>query len=95
MRLSAWNAKGIILGIPLNADGRPDRGAQRCRAFGRALEDRFGLPLLMWDESLTSEAAEDAMMAAGVPRAKWPEKIDAHAAALILQGAIDWFAREA
>ncbi|MGB3721798.1 MAG: Holliday junction resolvase RuvX [Pacificimonas sp.] len=93
-RLKFWDAKGLIVGLPLNAAGKPDRGAQRCRAFGRALEDNFGLPTLMWDESLTSDAAEDAMRAAGIPAAKWPERIDAHAAACLLQDAIDWFGRE-
>ncbi|MGB7404198.1 MAG: Holliday junction resolvase RuvX [Pacificimonas sp.] len=91
-RLAAREAVGMIVGMPVNADGKPDRGAQRCRAFGRALEDRFGLPTLMWDESLTSEAAEDAMRDAGIPAAKWPERIDMHAAAIMLQDALDWFA---
>ncbi|MEO0499122.1 MAG: Holliday junction resolvase RuvX [Pseudomonadota bacterium] len=94
-RLDARGAVGFVVGMPMNAEGKPDRGAQRCRAFGRTLEDRFGLPLLMWDESLTSSAAEDAMRAAGIPAAKWPERIDAHAAAIMLQDALDWFARQA
>ncbi len=93
-RLSAYQVRGLVVGLPLNMDGTPGASAQRSRAFARTLEGAFGLPVLLWDESLTSVAAEEAMFAAGIPRARWAEKIDAHAAAIILQNAIDWFARE-
>ncbi|WP_369411940.1 Holliday junction resolvase RuvX [Pacificimonas pallii] len=94
-RLNARGAKALIVGLPLNMDGTPGPSAQRSRALARTMEGAFDLPVLLWDETLTSVAAEDAMRAAGVPRAKWPEKIDAHAAAIMLQGALNWFARDA
>lgn len=88
-RMASRDAKGFVLGMPLNLDGTGGPSAQRSRAFARTLEAAFDLPLLLWDESLTSVAAEEAMAEAGIPRAKWAEKIDAHAAAVILQDAID------
>ncbi|EMD83136.1 Holliday junction resolvase RuvX [Pacificimonas flava] len=92
-RLVMRQAKGIVLGMPLNMDGSGGPAAQRVRAFGRALEAAFPLPVMLWDERLTSEAAQEAMAEAGVPRARWPEKIDAHAAALILRGAMEALTR--
>jgi putative Holliday junction resolvase len=87
-RLAAMEARGIVLGMPLNMDGSSGPAAQRTRAFARALEEEFPLPLMVWDERLTSEAAKEAMANAGIPRSRWAEKIDAHAAALILGEAL-------
>ena len=79
---------GFVIGLPLNMDGRPGPSAQRSRAFSRTLEREFALPWLMWDERLTSEEAKAEMLEADVPRAKWPERIDAFAAAIILRSAL-------
>lgn len=70
-------------------DGSAGGSAQRSRAFARALEQHVDVPILLWDERLTSEAATEAMLEAGVPRMKRRERIDAFAAAAILQGALD------
>jgi putative Holliday junction resolvase len=58
------------------------------RAFARNLAP-LGLPILMWDERWSTVAVERAMIEADMSRAKRAEKVDAHAAAHILQGAID------
>jgi putative Holliday junction resolvase len=82
-------AKGIVLGMPLHMNGDAGRRAQSVRAFSRSIEDALGLPVLHWDERLSTVAAEEAMIAAEFSRAKRAARIDAHAAAAILQGALD------
>jgi putative pre-16S rRNA nuclease len=81
--------KGLVLGLPRNMDGTEGPRAQSSRAYARNLEEAFALPLLLWDERWSTQAAEAAMIRQDMSRAKRAEAIDAHAAAVILQGAID------
>jgi putative Holliday junction resolvase len=78
----------MVVGLPLNMDGSDSPRTQSVRAFARNLAP-LGLPLLLWDERWSTQAVERAMVSADVSRAKRAEKIDALAAAHILQGAID------
>lgn len=80
--------KGLVIGLPLHMDGSGSPRSQGARAMARNLED-IGLPILMWDERWSTQAAERAMIEQDFSRAKRAERIDSHAAALILQGAID------
>ncbi len=80
---------GIVVGMPLNMDGSAGRRAQSVRAFARSLEDAFDMPVLQWDERLSTYAADEAMKEAGVRRDKRAERIDSAAASIILQGALD------
>jgi len=82
-------AKGIIVGMPLNMDGSAGRRAQSVRAFTRSLEDNLKLPVLQWDERLSTFSADEAMKEAGVRRDKRAALIDSAAAAIILQGVLD------
>lgn len=79
---------GVVIGLPLNMDGSESPRSQASRAFARNIAI-LGLPVLLQDERWSTVAAERAMIAQDMSRAKRAEKIDAHAAALILQGAID------
>ena len=79
---------GLVLGLPLSMDGSDSPRTQSVRAFARNLAP-MNLPLLLWDERWSTQAVERAMIAADVSRAKRAEKVDALAAAHILQGAID------
>ncbi len=79
---------GIVIGLPLNMDGSESPRSQSSRAFARNIAD-LGLPILLWDERFSTVAAERAMIAADLSRAKRAERIDNAAAAHILQGAID------
>jgi putative Holliday junction resolvase len=79
---------GIVVGLPLSMDGSDSPRTQSVRAFARNLEP-LGLPVLLWDERWSTQAVERAMVEADVSRAKRAEKVDALAAAHILQGAID------
>ena len=83
------DVKGLVLGLPRNMDGTEGPRAQSSRAFARNLEAAFALPVLLWDERWSTASAEGAMIAQDMSRAKRAEAIDSHAAAVILQGAID------
>ena len=90
--LRAWIEReaiaGLVVGLPLNMDGSDSRRTQSVRAFARNL-DPLALPILLWDERWSTQAVERAMIDADVSRARRAEKVDALAAAHILQGAID------
>ena len=79
---------GLVVGLPLNLDGSDSSRTQSVRAFARNLAP-LALPILLWDERWSTVAVERAMLEADMSRAKRAEKIDAHAAAHILQAAID------
>jgi putative Holliday junction resolvase len=80
---------GMILGLPINMNGTEGPRAQATRAFLRNLATLTALPVVLWDERLSTAAAERAMIEADMSRKKRAEKIDAAAAAFILQGALD------
>ena len=79
---------GVVVGLPLSMDGSDSPRTQSVRAFARNLAP-LELPLLLWDERWSTVAVERAMIDADMSRAKRAGKVDAHAAAHILQGAID------
>lgn len=79
---------GLVLGLPLNMDGSDSPRTQSVRAFARNLAP-LNIPILLWDERWSTQAVERAMIEADVSRAKRAGKVDALAAAHILQGAID------
>ena len=85
---TAQHVRGIVIGLPLNLDGSDSPRTQSVRAFARNLAP-LDLPILLWDERWSTQAVERAMIAADVSRARRAEKVDALAAAHILQGAID------
>lgn len=81
--------QGAVVGLPRNMDGSEGPRAQASRAYARNLSAALNLPVLLWDERWSTASAEGAMIAQDLSRAKRAEKIDSHAAAVILQGAID------
>jgi putative Holliday junction resolvase len=80
---------GLVLGLPLNMDGTKGPRAQSTRTFGSSLKKEIVLPLLFWDERLSTYGADQAMIEGDLSRKKRDERIDAAAAAVILQGALD------
>ena len=82
-------AVGIVLGLPINMNGSEGPRAQSTRAFARNFAERSGLPVGLWDERLSTAAVERDLLAADASRAKRAAVIDQHAAAFILQGALD------
>ena len=79
---------GLVIGLPRNMDGSEGPRAQSCRAYARNLAV-LGLPILLWDERWSTASAERQLIAQDISRAKRADRIDAAAAAVILQAAID------
>jgi putative Holliday junction resolvase len=86
-------AVGFVLGLPINMDGTEGPRAQATRAFARNLAALTELPIALWDERLSTAAVERALIAADASRRVRKAVIDQHAAAYILQGALDRLAR--
>ncbi len=85
--IAQQHVRGLVIGLPLNLDGSESPRSQSSRAFARNVAD-LG-PVLLWDERWSTVAAERAMLAQDMSRAKRAERIDNHAAAHILPAAID------
>ncbi len=80
---------GLVLGLPLNMDGSEGPRAQATRAFARNLSALTPLPLLFWDERLSTAAVTRTLLEADASRKRRDEVVDKMAAAYILQGALD------
>lgn len=80
---------GFVLGLPANLDGSEGPRAQATRAFARNLNGLSPLPILLWDERLTTVEAERLLIEADASRKRRADVIDKVAATLILQGALD------
>lgn len=83
------NVGAIVIGLPVNMDGTEGPRAQSTRAFVRNMARMTALPFVFWDERLSTAAAERALLEMDTSRAKRAARIDAAAAAFILQGALD------
>ncbi|MGA7457385.1 MAG: Holliday junction resolvase RuvX [Methyloceanibacter sp.] len=79
----------VVIGLPLNLDGSEGPRAQSTRAFARNLATRIAVPILFWDERLSTAAVERHLIEADASRKRRAEVIDRMAAAYILQGALD------
>ncbi len=79
----------IVLGLPLDLDGRDNPRAQSTRAFARNLSARTNLPIVYWDERFSTAVVTRALIANDVSRARRAQVVDKMAAAYILQGALD------
>lgn len=77
--------EGVVVGLPLSLDGGAGPQARKTQGFARALANLLSVPLVYWDESLSSVEAEELLIAQGISRARRREKIDQTAAALILE----------
>lgn len=86
-------AVAFILGLPLNMDGTEGPRAQATRAFARNFARLTECPIGLWDERLSTAAVERALIDADVSRAKRAAVIDQHAAAFILDGALNFLKR--
>ncbi len=80
----------IVLGYPKNMNNTEGERCERTREFAEMLEKRTGLPVELWDERLTTVAAERHMMETGVRRERRGEYVDEIAATFILQGYLDF-----
>jgi putative holliday junction resolvase len=78
-------AQGLVVGLPRHKDGAESATAGLARAFGESLRDRTGLPLVFWDEHLTSAEAERLLAQRGVKAKDRKARLDSAAAAVILE----------
>lgn len=79
----------LVLGEPVGLDGRRGPAAERARRFGERLAEISGLPVRLVNESLTTVAAQERLREAGVDTRRDPSRIDAMAAQVLLQEALD------
>lgn len=88
-RIAERGVGGLVLGLPLNMEGGEGPRAQSTRAFARNFAGLHPLPIMLWDERLSTVAAERALLEADASRAKRAEVIDQVAAGVILQSFLD------
>ena len=87
--IGEYEVEETVLGLPKNMDATAGERAELTKEFQEKLERRTGLPVILWDERLTTVAADKVMMESGVRREKRREYVDKIAATLILQGYLD------
>jgi putative Holliday junction resolvase len=89
------DVRALVIGLPINLDGSEGPRAQSTRAFARNLASIIQLPMLFWDERLSTAAVERHLIEADASRKRRAEVVDRMAAAYILQGVLDRLRRMA
>jgi putative Holliday junction resolvase len=89
-----YQVTSIVLGFPKNMNNTIGERAEKSLAFKEMLERRTGLPVIMWDERLTTVSANRTLMESGVRRENRKEYVDMIAAVYILQGYLDSLERK-
>ena len=84
-----YEVSTIVLGLPKNMNNTEGERVEKTKEFGAMLERRTGIPVVYWDERLTTVAAEHVLMESGVRRENRKAVIDKIAACFILQGYLD------
>ncbi|HEX7063788.1 MAG TPA: Holliday junction resolvase RuvX [Bacillales bacterium] len=87
--INKYDAQALVVGFPKNMDGSVGPRAEACRQFAEQAEEAFRLPVSLWDERLTTMAAEKILISADMSRKKRKKVVDKMAASLILQGYLD------
>ena len=87
------NIKGIVVGNPINMDGSKGSSSQSAKDFAKNLSNNISIPIVMWDERLSSQGAFNLSSNLNINTSKKVEKLDQNAASFILQGAIDYIKR--
>ena len=85
-----YQVKTIVLGLPKNMNNSEGERAEKTKEFKETLERRTGLPVILWDERLTTVAADKAMIETGIRREDRKKYVDEIAAIFILQGYLDY-----
>lgn len=84
-----YRPETVVVGFPKNMDGTVGPRGIACKEFAEQMEETFGLPVVLWDERLTTMAAERVLISADMSRKKRKQVVDKMAASLILQGYLD------
>ena len=85
----AHDVERVVLGFPLQLDGREGPAVLAMREFAVKLEAGISVPIVLWDERMTTKAAEDLLIAADVSRKKRKGAVDRVAAAILLQSYLE------
>ena len=88
--IGEYGVEGLVLGYPKNMDGTLGPRAEKAEAMARTLEERFGLPVKLWDERPPTIDAHNILAGAGQRAKKRKKTVDSVAAALILEGYLTW-----
>ena len=88
--VNQYDVEKIVLGLPKNMNDTEGERCEKTREFKEMLEKRMGLEVILWDERLTTVAANDAMIEMGIRRENRKEYIDQIAAIFILQEYLDY-----
>ncbi len=92
--IKEYNVDKIVLGFPKNMNNSEGERCEKTLEFKEMLERRTGLTVELWDERLTTVAADNLMMEAGIRRENRKEYVDQIAASFILQGYLDYLQNE-
>lgn len=92
--IKEYNVEKIVLGFPKNMNNSEGERCKKTLEFKEMLERRTGLTVELWDERLTTVAADNLMMEAGIRRENRKEYVDQIAASFILQGYLDYLQNE-
>jgi putative Holliday junction resolvase len=84
-----YGVEKIVIGYPLRLDGTEGIQCEKVNRFARLLEVRLSIPVIKWDETLSSQTAEDILIQSQMRRKKRKQIIDKLAASIILQGYLD------
>ena len=84
--VSSHGVEKIVIGYPLRLDGTEGIQCEKVNRFARLLEARLSLPVIKWDETLSSRTAEDVLIQSRMRREKRKMIVDKMAAGIILQG---------
>lgn len=89
-----YGVEKIVLGFPKHMNNDIGERAEKSLEFKEMLERRTGLPVVMWDERLTTVEADRTMMETGIRRENRKEYVDMIAAVFILQGYLDYLSHQ-
>ncbi len=88
--IEEYNVERIVLGLPKNMNNTEGERAESTKAFKAVLERRTGLPVILWDERLSTVFAERTLISGGVSKEDTKKYVDKVAASFILQGYLDY-----
>ena len=87
--IRTYNVEKIVIGYPIRLDGTEGIQCEKVGKFASILESAFSLPIIKWDETLSTKEAEEILIRANMRRDKRKNIVDRVAASLILQGYLD------
>jgi len=87
--IRTYNVEKIVIGYPIRLDGTEGIQCEKVGKFASVLESAFSLPVIKWDETLSTKEAEEILIRANIARNRRKNIVDKLAASLILQGYLD------